>query len=440
MESSRKSRILKPLNGGRALELAWVNGRRGVLMACRGGKKVMYTSDPLPRDVRADDVIEPLTLALPSEYAYEEEECVIGGVGRTLRWRVVLPPRGARGGGAVHVLDVMCIHDVGVFEDLVRSLHPFAFVRGTYKHIEGFGMSVQVEVPDTDKVAMVAAKFHTAGYGAVLENVEPGKLGVERLDRSKHSWWNQDEATAGPLRDMHRWRYPWCKWKRLPFNWHLLARNCNLPTALCGRVPQPLRNYILAQRQERVLIEAEILHREGLDTAATHASLCKELTDTVMLMSETHFVTARLTDEQSRQLLCATYYIYVAPFDANMLSVANLVVHMYSIHGYYGREIGGYCQDARHLGHGQHVRRFKNKRQYDHENLSTEMKNKVLRIDGSLKGDGFKGTRGRRRREGVPQYRPKSRLLRTREHEDGMRAQQLDCFLAYREEASAADA
>ena len=110
----------------------------------------------------------------------------------------------------------------------------------------------------------------------------------------------------------------------------------------------------------------------------------------------------------------------------------------YMLHGYTSREIGGYQQTASHLGHGAQIRVFRNKPQYKRENLSTATLNQIYKADGSLRGSGFKGTRGKYGHRDFPQYKPQKRMKRSPAQEMNMRVSSQNVFASYQASRSAA--
>lgn len=419
-----KGHTLPLLNEGQPFRVVKVNGKYAILKKT-DPVSVVHLNDMFPKVITNDDVVEQCVLPLPPELAFEQEEAIIGGVGKTIRWKVVLPRRKNNNPALLFVANIF---DKIKFEKFIGELQPFAFHNYTYEDTLACGYSTRIDIPDNTKTGMVAARLHYAGYGAVLETEEcQGKLGVERFDRSDHMWWNQDPKTAGPLRDTHRWKYPWCDWKYLPFNWHLLAKNILIPTELCDVVPFPLRNYVLQSRMDRARVELEILRKENVENSDLSAFLVNEIS-LCSSMRKPHCVTARLTQPQTIQLLCATYYILVTPLDEELVKISNLLQYMYCIHGYIGREIGGYRQDANFLGHGAYIRNFKHKKQYDAKNIKTRIANKVIQADGSMKGTGFKGARGKYAKR---IDKPRNRMQRTVQMETDMRTAEPNCFYEY---------
>lgn len=423
-----KGSTLSLLNNGKPFQIVKVNGEFAILKNTNP-VTVYFLKNLYGKEICNADVVEPCRIPTPPDLAFEEEVAVIGGVGKTIRWNVVLPRRKNDNPALLFIANIFDQHE---FIEFIQTLRPFAFHNHSFNETSNCGYSTYVDIPDNTKTGIVAAKLHYKGYGAILETKEcQGKLGIERFDRSEHMWWNQDPKTAGPLRDTHRWKYPWCDWKFLPFNWHLLARNVLIPTDECHLLPLPLRNYVLRDRRMRALLELNILEQDDIDDKSMKKFLRKEISLS-LAMETSHCVTSRLTDEQSRQLLSAAYFILVAPLDEEAVKISNLVQYMYCLHGYIGREVGGYRQNAQHLGHGKYIRKFRKNEQYNRSNMKNEVVNKIIQADGSLKGTGFKGSRGKYRHPDYKEYKPRNRMKRTATLEIEMRQTADNCFQDYK--------
>ena len=142
-------------------------------------------------------------------------------------------------------------------------------------------------------------------------------------------------------------------------------------------------------------------------------------------------VTSRLTKDQNIQLLKITYWTFVAPFDEVIVHLSSLIQFRFMMHGYLGREVGGYRQNAQHIGHGAYCRKFKNKPQYNVENLEADIRNKFVQEDGKMFGHGFKGTRGKYGDKNFPQYQPAKKMKRTIEAELNIRDKPVNKFQEY---------
>ena len=314
--------------------------------------------------------LRAIHIPYPSKYAYEEFVATIGGIGKHFRWKVVIAKK-------IHpgecVLFITRINNKSIFERFINDrIRPFAFCDFKYNEIDGM-TTTTVNIPNHKDLTFVAAALHCANYGAIpLEDdmASCGNLGIERYDRSEHTWWNQNQEDAGPLRDTHKWKYNFIpnNWKYLPFTWYSLAKNIMIDIDKINEIPYPLRNYVCAHMIGKV------------DDEVTKQKIKKHMTDY-------HCVTSRLTKEQNIQLLQCTYWTFVAPFDSKIVELSGLLQFRYMLHGYVGREMGGYNQSAKYIGHGEFCRKFVDKPQYEYHNLENNVKNKLEVENGVLKGN-----------------------------------------------------
>tara|TARA_B110000046_G_C12989562_1_gene397226 strand:+ start:126 stop:1451 length:1326 start_codon:yes stop_codon:yes gene_type:complete len=410
-----KSLILPPFNGGLAFTLVNVNtdagDQYGVLQ--RRGKQsshVWLNFDVLPTTI-ANDRIGIVSIPNAPVQAYDEFEAVIGGVGKHVRWNVLMPNNKKTGRVDLRVEDIF---DKRLFEEFVANvIRPFGLCLFEYD-----GDCTIVQVPDVKNMGMVAAALHCAGYRARPEDAtfaSNSKLAIERYDRSEHMWWNQEQNKAGPLRDVHRWVFDFLpsSWKTIPFTWQSMCMNIDIdPHTESDALPLPLRDFYLT-------LHIQKLRDEGGDTSRLET------------LRGRPSVTCRLSLAQNRQLLAASYWNLTAPFDAKTAEMCHILRFRYMLNGYTAREIGGYVQNATNLGHGANIRRFRHRPQYRRENLNTDVLNKIYQSDGSLRGSGFKGTRGKYGHKDFPQYTPAKRMKRSTVQERRMRQASCNVFQAY---------
>ncbi len=348
--------------------------------------------------------------------AYNEVSATIGGIGLHLRWNIIFPSKKIKGS---LVLDAGDIVDCDRFRTFVDStVRPFGLCRFEFKR-EASGMfSTTVDIPEGKNIGMVAAALHCAGYSAKIDGCCQAKLAIERYDRSEHMWWNQEQKVAGPLRDVHRWVFDYIpqSWNTLPFTWQSLAANIDLdPHTESDVLPLPLRDVFLTRHIEEL----------GNDDTNERVVALKKKRGRPS-------VTCRLSPAQNRQLLLSAYWSVVAPFDSTTVAISQIVRFRFMLFGYTSREIGGYEQKAKHLGHGASIRTFRNKPQYKRENLSVKMLNKICKADGSMHGSGFKGTRGKYGHKDFPRYEPRVRMKRSGIQEKRMRQLPSNIFVTYR--------
>lgn len=412
-----KSNLLSPFNGGNAFKIVQHNEHLGIVQRRHGQNQtfVWLEHDLKPRLLYNND-FTVLPCPNVSQHAYEEYRAIIGGVGQHFRWKVLMPNKKMHGAAKLHVKDVS---DQDQFAEFVKNnLQPFA-----HDEVEFVNSDAFVIVPDLANIGTVAAALHFANYAAHAADpnvVSGAKLAIERYDRSEHMWWNQDQKKAGPLRDVHRWVFDFIpsSWSHLPFTWQAMCENITLdPLTNSEHLPRPLRDFYLTSK----ISSAEETH----DT---------ELAQQLKALRGKPAVTCRLSEEQNRQLLQATYWCLIAPFDANTVRMCKLIRFRYMLHGYTAREIGEYKQTAKNLGHGATIRKFRNKPQYKPENLDNTVLNRIYQADGSMRGSGFKGTRGKYGHTDFPKYIPSKRMHRTAVQEKRVRLAHANPFDEYRQD------
>lgn len=439
-----KSHVLPPFNNGRAFQLLLVtkdHQTRYAIQDTRFKDCLWLELDIHIRKFEEFDKVELIDLKMPSPEAYSEFVCTIGGVGKHIRWKTVFPQVGRK---TSPDLLVSGIHDRAAFETVAETLKPFAFIH-VYHEVSEEECAAHISITDSKYVGNVAAAFHAQGYGAIPvdEKFEEtcGKMGIERKDRSDHMWWNQTSECAGPLRDIHRWDYSFVPdhWTKIPFTWMSMADNIRVNVSKLTDIPLPLRYYVvestlrrLQTEQDLLRDEYEIVHPDEMEEIKNVMhSVDEEKKEWLECTNPKHYVTCRLTRAQNIQLLAATYWRTIAPFDCDTLHLSKLLAFRYCMFGYEGREVGAYRQKANYLGHGANIRKFKHHQQYKPENIPIEVLNKVYQKNGKLRGSGFKGTRGKYGHRDFHKYAPKILSKRSREAEDRIRASKTNCFEEY---------
>lgn len=421
-----KSKILPPFNGGSPFQVVSFSapGREkkyGVLEK-RGRKdSQVWLEYDLISSKCDNQYLTVITLPVVPSLAFEEMSAVIGGIGKHVRWNVIFPNRKWKGAASLRVNGIASKESFVHFVDQV--VRPFGLCRFEFEvdAEDPDRFTTSVEVPDNAQIGKVASALHCAGYKAVparREFVSDAKLAIERYDRSEHMWWNQKQDVAGPLRDVHRWAFDFIpsSFTTIPFTWQSLCTNITLnPLTESQHLPLPLRDFYLTMHIQSAEKEADEFAVVALKKLRGEPS-----------------VTCRLSLCQNRQLLSAAYWSTVAPFDAPNVHMSRLVRFRYMLNGYTSREIGGYNQTAKHLGHGAMIRTFRNKPQYKRENLSSDVLNYIYKTDGSLRGSGFKGTRGKYGHSDFPRYQPRKRMRRSTKQEDRMRESSSNVFADYR--------
>lgn len=415
----KKSKVLSHFNRGCLFQLVEVfdKGKKhfGILdeEKSRGGKYFVWIDTELKSKEFDYNSIRALDIPNPPKVAIEPFVATIGGIGKHLRWKVVMAKKVYKGDCKIFVSHILDKERFKSFVD--TNIKPFGFCSFEFKYFDNVCTTV-IDIPNHRDLTMVAAALHCAQYNAVPlddEMASYGNLGIERYDRSEHTWWNQEQANAGPLRDTHKWKYGFIpkEWKKLPFTWKALASNINVNVDEIGSIPYPLRNYV-CDHLEKTCTEDE---RLILDENRT----------------KYRCVTSRLTAAQNVQILKSTYWTFVAPFDKNIVKLSSLLQFRYMLHGYLGRELGGYRQTAQYIGHGAYCRNFKAMPQYKYENLNNEVKNKLSVVNGQLLGNGFKGTRGKYGNKNFPKYKPNKKMKRSVEAEINIRESPYNQFEQY---------
>ena len=397
-----KSKVLPSFNKGSTFQLVSIHTdtiiEYGVLDADRSTATQYFVwKEHALRSVHVpSECIRVINIPHPPQRAIEPFNVTIGGIGSHLRWRVITSRKTYNGPCKLFVNGIV---DTGLFEVFVHSkIRPFGFCDFAYTEC-GESLAAIVCIPSHHDLTQVASAFHCANYAAIPlddEMASSGNLGIERYDRSEHTWWNQDQKKAGPLRDTHKWNYGFIPntWRKLPFTWHSLADNIEIDVADIEYLPLPLRNYVC----DRMLLATEDPHER----------------DTLLgVRTSQHVVTSRLQLPQNVQILACTYWTRIAPFDKTIVNMCGLLLFRYMIFGYTGRQMGGYKQTAKHIGHGAYCRLFKRQPQYNYENLDTVVKNRVDNRNGVIFGIGFKGTRGKYGHKDFPEYKPISKRIRT---------------------------
>jgi hypothetical protein len=360
---------------------------------------------------------EPCSLEAVPALSYEETQATIGGIGKHVRWFVASPKKKLTDELSI-VVDASRTEFV---KQIVNEMHPFVEWDGTVDD----NMIADMKIPVAVHAQQVIARFHMNAIEATFAREEDqaiSKLGIERFDRSDHMWWNQSRKNAGPLRDMHRWHFGWIPhhWKYIPFTWESLSRNAtDLGREECANLPLPLRNHVCTAIIER-------LKSENGDRSEILAWLS---------MTHPACVTSRLTREQNIQLLSAAYFLRIAPFDQERNKIAVALSMAYLRYGYISRDIGGYQQSAKHLGHGAFIRKFKRHTQYQPANLSVDVLNKIYQPDGSLRGSGYKGTRGKYGHPRFKKYKASRKMERKQSDERDMRVAIVDEISAFNDVA-----
>ena len=413
--------ILNKINGQNVF--ATYKGADGNIVVLKeqrsSGTAIVWTDTLTTVEVDLRDYV-PCFLPPVPRIAYDEVSSVIGGVGEHRRWIVALPKKKVT--GPIGVIVAGKTDDV---KALVSQMYPLVI----YKTPCDEDLHA-IEIVATHAEQFIA-RFHLAGMEAIIENPNQqtnSKLGIERFDRCCHMWFNQQKNEAGPLRDTHRWNFSWTPphWSHIPFNWEKLAELASdLPYASVERLPLPLRNYVATLKRKQDLDASASTSRPVHCAGTTFGSKWSRLMDFKC-------VTPSLTLAQNVQLLTCGYYITIAPFvDEDTLKISAALCQSYVRHGYIFRYIGGYEQNAAHLGHGARLRTFKNKDQYNLSNLEPRVVNQVYKGNGVILGRGFKGTKSKYHNPSCAKYVTKRRMVRSSQAEEEMRTPRVDELRKY---------
>lgn len=418
--------ILPPFNGGQPFvivkyEAPGESKRYGIIVKRGRQESSVWLEFDILATSCQNKYLTMISLPAVPTFAYTEKPATIGGIGKHVRWNVIFPNRKWADSASLRVNG---IDDRTKFTSFVENIiRPFGLCHFEFERDDddSFWKTI-VEIPDGSNVGLVAAALHCGGYGAVTTRPEfesGAKLAIERYDRSEHMWWNQDQDVAGPLRDMHRWVFDFLPshFTTIPFTWQSLCANIHIdPLTESRYLPLPLRDFYLSAHIKIANEENDVPRAKQLEVLRGRPS-----------------VTCRLSLLQNQQLLSVAYWSTVAPFDKDNVFIARLVRFRFMLHGYTSREIGGYKQTANYLGHGALIRNFRNKPQYRRENLSSEVLNHIYKVDGTLRGSGFKGTRGKYGHQDFPQYKPQKRMKRSATHEGRMREIRKNVFADYKQ-------
>jgi len=219
------------------------------------------------------------------------------------------------------------------------------------------------------------------------------ELGIERMDRTDFTFWNQSPATAGPKQSWYKWNFSWLptQWTSLPFTWRRLALNVVDDTT--SDIPLPLLHHVIQLRIEHV--RSFLNEYEGPKSHPIKRVYVEREKSLSSQLPRQVYVTASLTTVQARQLLHAQYTILFNADDRVKCRLAGEVCMKYLLHGHCARIFGPYEQSARFVGHGKNTRRFKNLPQYNISNLSVQTLNAIYQADGSIRGHGRRRSRSR---------------------------------------------
>lgn len=343
--------------------------------------------------------------------AVVERETLIGGVGKTLRWTLRNGPFKERAPTIIYLIRVV---DVAATLEAVKQLDPsVAVMQGGVENLSdevdddglALGNCMRLRVSDhwlvhtvfasLREVAPMELRFENDAIDNVIE------VGVERMDRTDFTFWNQSTHTAAPKQSWYKWLFSFLPddWSELPFTWARLACNVSGPLE---RLPLPLRGHVAARKLQEGGAQLEaMLAQPGQTTDAEVRVLRARIERWKRHIPAQHQVTAALSHLQSRQLIAAHYICRFHAEDrggAALLREAKEVLRLYVLHGYNGRLFGPYKQNAEFVGHGRLCRSFRKLPQYHVSNLRTSVLNVIYQMDGSYRGRGQRLPRNKEQR------------------------------------------
>ena len=386
------TRTLPPLNLGLVFKAYNVHGKIAILD--EETKNVWFGYDLKPTKI--DNITSyPEVKLLPIPDYGKEKHAIIGGVGKTLR-RVGLlkgnPDYRNIYGSSFANIFVTNILNKDEFSEKLDSLPEYCV---TVEELEDgedeYGLVAKL-LCEIEQLHVICANIARLGAKIFISDKKINSfefLGIERLDR-------RDEQ---PKRAPQNWNYSFLpeSWHGVPTLWHNLAGNmCGVDIEL---IPQPLKQYVAAY-----LINE------------------KNFTEYIKYLENYKWVSASLEYEQSKQLINANYILNVEQHcDLVQVELSQMILWRYLImRGYSSRWLGKYDQNAKFLGNGHVIRKFKDLVQYNIENLSTDILERVYKKDGSLQGKGNKGSRSKYVDEDR-RYVPKRRMKRYHNMEELMK-------------------
>ena len=392
-QERQPTRTLPPLNLGLVFKAYIVNGEIAILDEESGGVWFHYDFTPT--------IVENITsypeiklLEIPKNYG-KEKVSTIGGVGKTVRIMGVMKGntdyKNVKGNSFENIF-VTNINDRDEFLNKLNSLpRNCVNIEEMEEGEDEYGLVAKL-LCELDNLHVICANIARLGakifvYDKRINSFE--FLGIERLDRREEQ----------PKRAPKNWNYSFLPdhWDGVPTLWYNLVYN--LFDVDIDSLPKPLQQYVASF----------LINEDNFEKYKPY-------------LQNYIWVSASLEYEQSKQLLTANYILNVEQSDDPLqTSLSQKILWRYLVmRGYSSRWLGKYDQNAKFLGNGLMIRKFKGLVQYDVENLSTEVLEKVYKKDGTLQGKGNKGSRSKY----VPdekRYKPKRRMKRYSNIEDVMK-------------------
>jgi len=372
----------------------------------------------------------------PPTTLFREHTKVIGGVGKTHRWSFTGPERLAERPVRVLVAGLASADATRALDEAIARDPHRAMTR-----VEDFGDAGDGTVGTV--VVVNPAHRYLTSVGHLTRHVDCELLledeteeltfdiGIERFDRSKWNFWNQEDESACPKQSWHKWNFTWLPehWRVLPFTWSRLA--ANLDDLALDDAPMPLRDRLVTYRLEHAARAMATHDPQSRTVHDSDPSRAGAASDPLLVQHararalrahapRVHAVTSALTPDQSRELLYATYVTVFlgAGAEPELLATAARVHMHYIRYGYAGRIFGPYKQNAQHVGHGKRCRAFRALPQYDPKNLPVDVLSRLFRPSGALEGKGARQSRARSAPRKAPRCMANDLLYRTKLREE----------------------
>ena len=485
MPTSRRTQRLELFNKGQPLRVVRVDDARlGVIDEVQG--KVWVEHDLAPTlPVRAD--MERLTLgSIPPWYGCWKRT-TIGGISRTLRREGILRAHPGQRRNPVVLFATHAPRPDAVATALEKLplLASLGDSEWGGEGIQYVTEVIVHDPDDVAQVAAHLARAHLVVHWEDVTRDAHRPIGIERLDRIAARVVRNEQQTDevhqyGLKRGKDNWKFPWLPshWRHLPITWDHMVENVidQVDAETLTLLSQPLRQHVAATLLDergppkhtvwRTTTQPWGSSRLVHDPALLPPWLLDRLTeanddDTVTLdeadaaqlvgipatmvvnvgdrwwrscaadgerLLKAHiptrrYVSAKLTDAQTKQLIDAFYLLMVEQVDPGSEHGRALTLVLFQYmkeRGYTARWLGKYVQEGHHVGNGDTFRKFRRLCQYAPHRLPVGVLNKLVRDDGRLHSRGSKGSRSKYADDSRKRYRPRRRLERTLDDERAM--------------------
>lgn len=410
MREKERFDVLPPFNNKEALTVVQVEeGKLGVVDADTLGvwieHDLKYTFIPNWRKLPRVHLRPP-----PSQYGSIKSQW-IGGVSRTFRRVGCLRAKAS------------CKDPVTLFatnlpeEDTARkALEAYKDIVtvGDCETDTVYGYVSEVIVHSPSEVDFVSARIARGGGKVFFEdntNNSNQAIAIERLDRISSKVCNFDSCDDrkeaeefGLGRGSENWIFSqWLptSWKKPPITWDYMVENVSEVDDVSD-LPFPLRQHVAKARYAACKDKSSNEAKSLLSHISARDGTPKK-----------RKVSAGLSRAQSIQLMDAFYSLCVERVDDPLqVHATSLVMFHYMLRqGYTARWLGKYQQEARFIGNGMDIRKFRRLTQYDPHRLPASVLNKMMQRSGVVKGKGGKGSRSKYV-DKSERYVPKQRVSR----------------------------